>query len=323
MKTLEQLKSHTYLDKNGNPIKNPRIQYKQVLEAYSFLINNSRDGKVSTRLLRLAFTDKANTFTKILLQTEYIKLKGLSRSIKISLTDSNDKWLRLSPQYTCSNEVTDIKGNIYIERLIKKLKQPKNNKYQYILDAISDTLSRTTLNGESIDTNFTYKKGRYYGAWTTMSKETRKKLRIDNTKTLSYDIKSSVIQLLSYNKIDGIIPMDNISDFYGEIESKFGLKKEDIIRNIFCHPKQQDKKLDYYPFFLTLRGFKYEFGYKTVHTIYQMLETELMGRIYETLTLNNIDFLPMHDAFIFKQTDYSNVGILLAEITNVKFKLEY
>lgn len=322
MTHTENLEKHTYLNKQGNPIKNPRINSEQVLEAYSYLIEKSK-GKLTTRILRLTFTDKAKDFTNILCQSGFIKQTKKSNTIKVTYGDGGSEYVSTPNQYTCSYNVSnDITNNRYINTLYNKLESRKDE-YGWLYDIIADTISRTTLDGKNINQEFKYKKGRYYASYTGENKDVRKRLKIDGKKTLSYDIKSSVFQLLSYNKVDGIEALNIKGDIYEVIGKEFNLSKEEILQQVFCDVWQQDKRLDIIPFFSTLRTFKYNHGYKMVHTIYQILETKLMNDIYTSLALNKIDFLPMHDSLIFKECDYSKVTEMVKSVTKVEFKIEY
>lgn len=318
MKTIEKLKNHTYLNKQGNPIKNPKINHEQVLEAYSYLIHLTK-GSLSTRLLRLTFTDKAKTFTQILEDTGYIQLVKPTNTIKIKFEDGTTQYVSTPNKYSSIRTIRNIEENRYIKSLWKKLDSRKDE-YQWLLDSMSETLSKTTLDGESIGTDIKYKKGRYYGPHTNIKKEERKNLRIDGKRTLSYDIMSSVFQLLSINKIEGIEPIT--FEELDDIKLKLQITKCELIKQIFCNPYLQDVRLDKWPFFKSLKSFKYDNGHKMVYYLYQKCETTLMNNIYETLTLNKISYLPLHDCVIIKETDYGVMSDIIREITNVKFKIE-
>lgn len=322
-KTIERLKGHTYLNKKGEPIKNPRIKYEEVLEAYSYLITILK-GKVSQRILRLAFTDKSKDFTNILLDTGYIKKLRESNTISIKFEDGTSKYVSTTNVFSNTKEIKKVKENKYIDSLYKKIKVKEE--YQWLTEKIEDTLSRTTLDGKQIGTEIQFNKGRYYGPHSIMSKEIRKRLRIDNEETHSLDIRFSIFQLLSKNNIEGIKPISNITlnnDFYKRMERDFGLDKEELLKQVFCHQSQQVKELDIVPFFSSLRDFKIKYGYKFVHYVYQLCETKLMTEIYQLLRMNSIDFLPMHDSVIFKVKDTDRVLDIVNQITRIEFKLEY
>jgi hypothetical protein len=121
-KSLEQ---HTYLDKNGVKIKNPKINTSDILNAYTYLITKSK-GKLTTRILRLTFTDKAKDFTKVLLDTNYITLIKKSNQIKISFPEGGFKYISTPNVYKCTDTKVDIKNNRYIQSLYKKLENRKD-----------------------------------------------------------------------------------------------------------------------------------------------------------------------------------------------------
>jgi len=322
-KTIEKLKGHTYLSKKGEPIKNPRINYKQVLETYSYLITKMK-GKVSQRVLRLAFTDKTKDFTNVLLEDGFITKVRDSTTIRINFEDGTNKYVSTPAMFELNKKVKmscDVLENRYINSLYRKIKTKEE--YQWLSKQIEETLSRTTLDGESIGTDIKYKKGRYYGPHSTMPKETRKRLEIDGEETKSYDIRHSIFQLLSKNTIEGIMPMWTDKDFYRKMYKDFGLTKEELLKQVFCHQSQQTKSLDTIPFFSSLRDFKINNGYKMVHYIYQLCETKLMTDIYQMLRMNKIDFLPMHDSVIFKKSDLGRVLEIVDMTTDIQFKVEY
>ena len=328
-KTIEKLKGHTYLSKTGEPIKSPRINYEQVLETYSYLITKMK-GKVSQRVLRLAFTDKAKDFTNVLLDDGFIKLKKQSSTIKIKFEDGSKQYVSTPNIFEIDRTISDtkmsntIQENRYLNSLYNKIKTKEE--YQWLTEVIEDTLSRTTLDGESIGTDIKYKRGRYYGPYSQMSKNDRRRLKIGGEKTKSLDIKFSIFQLLSKNKIEGIsrnYDIDLYDDFYGAMKNDFGLDKEELLKQVFCHQRQQLRDMDISNFWYSLRTFKEKYGYKMVHYIYQLCETKLMTDIYQMLRMNSIEFLPMHDSVIFKESDLDRVLQIVDMTTDIQFKVEY
>jgi hypothetical protein len=328
---IDKLQNHTYLNKKGTPIKSPRINKEQVVEAYSYLINVLK-GKVSQRLLRLAFTDKAKDFTQILVDFGHITKVRESNTISIRFEDGTSKYVSTPMMFSTEHKVSKkvISENRYITSLYKKIKVKEE--YSQLTGFIEETLSKTTLDGEQIGTDafgvlppcsITFTKGRYYGPHSMMSKNTRKRLKIDGEKTHSYDIKHSIFQLLSKNNVQGIIPISLSSDFYKNMEEQYGLNKGELLKQVFCHQAQQDVRLDTIPFFSSLRDFKRQNGYKFVHYVYQLCETKLMTEIYQMLRMNEVDFLPMHDSVIFKQSDRLKVEDIIQQCTTIEFKLEY
>ena len=252
---IDKLQNHTYLSKKGTPIKNPRINKEQVVEAYSYLINELK-GKVSQRLLRLSFTDKAKDFTQILLDFGYITEIRKSNTINIQFENGSSQYVSTPTIFSTKHKVSKktISENRYITNLYNKIKTKPE--YEYLTSVIKDTLSRTTLDGEQIGTDIKYNKGRYYAPYTIMSKSNRKRLLIDGEKTSSYDIKSSIIQLLSKNSIEGIIPMTLTEDFYKDMKEEYNLSKREVLKQVFCHQSVQDVRLNRIPFFSSLRDFK-------------------------------------------------------------------
>ena len=321
LETIQKLKSHTYLDKKGNPIKKPRINYEQVLDAYTYIIQNG-EGRVSKRLLRLAFTDKEKDFTEVLKETGYIKELKQSRKVKIELEGGRVEFISSPTVFSCDKREVSKEDNRYIQSLLKKLDKRKGE-FGWFLENIKDTLSRTTYEGKEVSTDVKYTKGRYYTDYTSLPKEQRMKLKIDGKKTTSLDIKSAVIQILSKNYVEGITPMVMTDTLYKDIEKETGLDKEGILKSIFCHPKQQPKELDIYPFFSSVKNFKYNNGYKFIHYVYQWLETRTMNSIYELLCMNGIDVLPMHDSIIIKEEDTERVMEFIKMVTSLTFKKEY
>ena len=96
----QEILTHPYQDKKGNLIKKPRINPNEVLEAYSYLINKTK-GRLTTRLLRLTFTDKSKDFTKILTDNNYIKLVKEKNTIKVTLSDGGVKYVSTPNVYNC------------------------------------------------------------------------------------------------------------------------------------------------------------------------------------------------------------------------------
>ena len=321
-KTIEKLKGHTYLSKTGKEVKNPKIDYKQVVEAYTYLIK-SLNGKVSQRVLRLAFTDKAKAFTQILLDDGFISKVKECNIINIRFENGSSKYVSTPITFASDNKVSKktIKNNKYISALFNKIQTKPE--YTKLTNIIKDTLSRTTLDGKHLGGELKYNKGRYYGAHTTMPKETRKRILIDGEKTHSYDIKSAIFQLLSKNKIKGITPLAMTTGFYEEMKEKYNLSKKEVLKQVFNHPAQQNVLLDEIPFFSSIKRFKYKYGYKFAYKIYQECEIHIMNDIYQYLSTMEIDFLPMHDSVIFKQSDKERVLDLISSITTIEFKLEY
>jgi hypothetical protein len=48
-----------------------------------------------------------------------------------------------------------------------------------------------------------------------------------------------------------------------------------------------------------------------------------MTDIYQMLRMNSIEFLPMHDSVIFKESDLDRVLQIVDMTTDIQFKVEY
>jgi hypothetical protein len=337
--TISQLKSFPYVNLKGETIKNPRIKADEVLQMFAWLLTKQESYSIDVRLLRAVFTDKASQFMSILKSSGAILELSPARHIVIGKENGGTEYYTIPAKYGTS--FLQLEGNIednsYYKRFVDKVKNNKNfNKYQDILDIldnVTNTLSSSTIDGESISTEIKYKKGRFYSNYTSFSKEKRQNIKIDNTSTISFDIKSSVIQLLTKNIIAGIEGQQELIDIInngGDVYEFFAKKvgktrdevKKDVIKQIFMHPSQMSADYLNIEFFKSVQKFKYDNGYKTIYKIYSFLERKLMIDIYNSMIMNNIKFLPMHDAIIVKSTDKEKVNSIIKDTTSIIFTIE-
>lgn len=242
----------------------------------------------------------------------------------------------LASKYKYNGEKTvNIEENPYYIKLNSdKVRKRISGKDLAILDHINKTLSRTTVNGELITNNYlTISKSRIYSDFVQFKKETRKDIKIDNQKTISFDLRSSVIQLFSQTNLGGMgydhklfFDFKNNPDFWLFISKKMN-KTRDEVKDLFMTalfgnyvPKEI---FSLYPvFFFNLSVLKKKFGYLEASNLYFKLEKNVMGELMETLMLNRIDFLPVHDCLIVKESDYGFVREVF-ESNNLKYSLEY
>lgn len=209
-----------------------------------------------------------------------------------------------------------IESNIYTKKFVEvRSKLNKQDKLTNILlKDIENTLSKTTLNGENINTDVKYKKNRFYSNYTQFSKEDRLKLKIENESVKSIDIKASTIQLLiKSGTVDDnqLLKESQRPTFWEDISKEFDMNKDKFKKRFisFINGDYFDKKLyfRFETFFSKIQSLKKELGYKQVSRIYTELEKDLMFEVYEDCILNKIPFIPMHDEVIVKKSNANHI----------------
>jgi len=236
--------------------------------------------------------------------------------------------------YHTNIKIKDIKYNPYYLKLNKLMELGKlRSDDTLIIKSIKKTLELSTINDQPIETKYLkYKGNRLYYDVTNLPKEERKKIKIDGNKTISFDLSASQLQLLGtmdfgYGYDHRLFFFINSSkDIWGDISKKMGISrektKEMFIKSIngkFVYPEIRQ----IFPqFFFNLDCFKKELGYKAVSELYFQIEKDIMSNIMSELTLNKINYLPIHDCLIVEEKNYSFVSSLF-QTQNLKYKIEY
>jgi len=236
--------------------------------------------------------------------------------------------------YHTNIKIKDIKYNPYYLKLNKLMELGKlRSDDTLIIKSIKKTLELSTINNQPIETKYLkYKGNRLYYDVTNLPKEERKKIKIDGNKTISFDLSASQLQLLGtmdfgYGYDHRLFFFINSSkDIWGDISKKMGISrektKEMFIKSIngkFVYPEIRQ----IFPqFFFNLDCFKKELGYKAVSELYFQIEKDIMSNIMSELTLNKINYLPIHDCLIVEEKNYEIVSNLFKR-NNLKYKIEY
>jgi len=304
-------------------------------EFIGWVLHQNKNQFFSYRTMRQIFGSKKYEKTiSTLLENNDLKLIRASKVFEVEGLGGSRIVLRTKAKYATKSKVTNINDNPYYQKLMLLLENNKvSSKDSLIISQIKKTIAVSTIDGKAIDMEYFKKKThRYYSDYVGLPKETRKKIKIDGKKTISIDLKSSVIQLLSKSKLNG--SFDNQlyfdylynPDFWLFQSKKLGLTREETkelwVSSIFGF--KQDSRLEtLYPiFFQNIKNIKIKFGYKFVSKIYFALEEEIMTEIMTELAINNKYFLPVHDCIIVQENEYGFVSDIFKNY-KLKFSIEY
>ena len=236
--------------------------------------------------------------------------------------------------YHTDTKIKDIKHNPYYLKLNKLMELGKlRSNDTLIIKSIKKTLELSTINNQPIETKYLkYKGNRLYYDITNLPKELRKSIKIKGNKTISFDLSASQLQLLGTmdfgygydNRLFFFI--NNSKDIWSDLAKQTNLTREEIkdkfiksINGKFVYPEIRQ----IFPqFFFNLDSFKKELGYKAVSELYFQIEKDIMSNIMSELTINNINYLPIHDCLIVEENNYEIVSNLFKR-NNLKYKIEY
>jgi hypothetical protein len=248
-------------------------------------------------------------------------------------TQYNGELIKIFTKTIYKSSEANIEDNFYVNKLFNLLEKGLlDKKDTAIVQSIKNTISVSTLDGKPIPLTYSKDKGnRYYSDYISIPKEDRKRIKIDNKKTISIDLSASQLQLLAKTNIYGfdndlVFDIMNSKDIWGDISKKMGLSKDETkklfiesINGRFIHKNVYDT---YPQFFSNLIRYKKEMGYKAVSQLYFKIENSVMSDIMTNLMINKIHFLPVHDCIIVQEEHYSYVTELFNE-RRLKYKLEY
>lgn len=316
------------------PNKTRKFNAEAIIDFYSI---SARTGYLpSYRTMQKIFGKHHEVIQQLLIDNKII---SISKDAYFTMTDrlgvKSISKIKRRIKYELNTDDIDESTNVYYQKFLdlKNNNLILNKKDLMIINHIEDTISRSTIDGKPLPFNFLKKKkNRIYSNYSCLPKETRTNIHIDNKPTVSLDLTSASLQILSQTNfgygLDHKLYFDfiNSDDFYTDQANKLGLTRDEVKilwnKSIFGEWFSTDKRLiEQYPeFFNILRRYKRKNGYSQLSSLYFKLEYDIMSEIMSISALNKKDYLPLHDCLIVKEEDVSYISKLFIE-KKLKFKI--